>query len=377
MINKLKLHNFKSYKDQEFNFGKLTVFCGNNSVGKSTAIQSISIPFQSKFDWSVALNGDLTELGSLEDIHHNNATDDELCIELHIDDFTTSWGYRQLDEQEQKFPKHLNTLQRHDTGDNERLRFLLDNFQCLQAERYGPKSNYELAKGDLFHSNWLGPKGEFTSELISHAIANSRLNIGQIADKEEALSDHRSHDSSESPLLYRQIEAWMREISPGISVTSKVFKEASAAINVFSQNDVKSIKPHNVGFGVSYALSIVTALLHTQKDGLVLIENPEAHLHPRGQSYLGRLIQKTAEAGVQVIIETHSDHLLNGIRVAARLSETYKNGLAKVFFISAGEKQSEVEEISIGTKGELSSWPGGFFDQQAMDVRTLMKGKEA
>ncbi|WP_180834594.1 AAA family ATPase, partial [Vibrio parahaemolyticus] len=67
-------------------------------------------------------------------------------------------------------------------------------------------------------------------------------------------------------------------------------------------------------------LPIVLALLVTKPGGLVIIENPEAHLHPKGQSYLGRLIQRTAEAGVQVIIETHSDHLLNGIRVAARLS---------------------------------------------------------
>ena len=132
-----------------------------------------------------------------------------------------------------------------------------------------------------------------------------------------------------------------------------------------------------MGFGLSYAISIVTALLVTKPGGLVIIENPEAHLHPRGQSYLGRLIAKTALSGVQVIIETHSDHLLNGIRVVSRLEKCYEKGDFKVFYISGEESNpSKVTEIEIGNKGELSEWPQGFFDQQAYDVKTLIKGIE-
>jgi predicted ATPase len=132
-----------------------------------------------------------------------------------------------------------------------------------------------------------------------------------------------------------------------------------------------------MGFGLSYSLGIVCALLLTKPGGLVVIENPEAHLHPRGQSYIGRLIARAALAGVQVIIETHSDHLLNGIRVGARLDDDYVGEGFKVYYVSGvQDSESTVEEISIGENGQLSSWPEGFFDQQAYDLKTLMKGEE-
>ncbi|WP_237043222.1 AAA family ATPase [Photobacterium damselae] len=177
--------------------------------------------------------------------------------------------------------------------------------------------------------------------------------------------------------LTRQIDAWMKEISPGISVTSKLFEEASVAVNVFEQNGSKSLKPQNVGFGVSYALSIVTALLYTRKGGLVIIENPEAHLHPRGQSYLGRLIALTAQAGVQVIVETHSDHLINGIRLMPRLGKVCSSKI-KIYQVVANtlEMCSNVIEITVNDQGELSEWPDQFFDQQLIDMDILMSGKE-
>ncbi|WP_237043223.1 AAA family ATPase [Photobacterium damselae] len=100
MIKGLKLHNFKAYKDQAFNFGELTIFCGNNSVGKSTAIQAISIPLQSYFKINATLNGELSEIGTVDDIHHNKAEDSKLSITLMIDDEEFSWGYDDIEEQE-------------------------------------------------------------------------------------------------------------------------------------------------------------------------------------------------------------------------------------------------------------------------------------
>jgi predicted ATPase len=137
-------------------------------------------------------------------------------------------------------------------------------------------------------------------------------------------------------------------------------------------------RPVNVGFGLSYALPVVASLLLAKPGGLVIIENPEAHIHPKGQSYLGRLIALCSQAGVQVIIETHSEHIINGIRVTARLSDKYCEGQYKVFFIAKdAENNTIVEDLPIGVKGDLVSWPKGFFDQQAMDIKTLIKGSEA
>ena len=55
-----------------------------------------------------------------------------------------------------------------------------------------------------------------------------------------------------------------------------------------------------------------------QKNVLVILKNPEAHLHPRGQTEMGKLIAAVAHCGCQIIVETHSDHLFDGIRIYAK-----------------------------------------------------------
>ena len=77
------------------------------------------------------------------------------------------------------------------------------------------------------------------------------------------------------------------------------------------------MRPTNMGFGVSYALPVITAGLLAPAGSLLVVENPEAHLHPAGQSRVGRFLAHLAASGVQVVAETHSDHVLNGVRLAA------------------------------------------------------------
>lgn len=213
----------------------------------------------------------------------------------------------------------------------------------------------------------MGVNGEYAPQVLEFLVKNI-----QTMPHEDARIHPNLANSSAAGVVQNLFE-WMGEVSPGVFIKAQALKNADITTNQYTF-DGESYRAINVGFGLSYVLPIVLALLVTKPGGLVIIENPEAHLHPKGQSYLGRLIQRTAEAGVQVIIETHSDHLLNGIRVAARLSENYIAGSSRVFFVSPGEDQSNVEPIDIGDKGELSNWPSGFFDQQAEDIRTLMKG---
>lgn len=108
-------------------------------------------------------------------------------------------------------------------------------------------------------------------------------------------------------------------------IKAQAFKHADITTNQYTFGG-ESYRAVNVGFGLSYVLPIVLALLVTKPGGLVIIENPEAHLHPRG-SYLGRLIALAAEAGVQVVVETHSDHIINGIRLMPRLGKVQDKNL--------------------------------------------------
>ncbi|WP_186171676.1 DUF3696 domain-containing protein [Vibrio chagasii] len=372
MIKSIELHNFKCYKHKKFDFSELTVFCGTNSVGKSTAIQALSIPLQSRFDKVAKLNGQLVSVGFGNDVHHKDNTgqvgqDLSLSVKVNLDGNILNWGYQELDDSS----KELQLLSGYSGTLPQCFKNLVSNFQYLQAERLGPQNSFDLIEGSRFHEHWLGAKGEFTSEVLSRSQKYKRLYLGGERDSD----DPRAHESERNIELLRQINAWLNEISPGIELNPDLIEEAVASVNLFGQNYRSNMKSQNVGFGVSYVLGIVTALLHTPKGGLVVIENPEAHLHPRGQSYLGRLIALTAQAGVQVVVETHSDHLLNGIRVITRLKEDFDPKLFTLYYISQGEQQSNVEKITITKDGKLSNWPDGFFDQQAQDMFMIMTGK--
>lgn len=93
-----------------------------------------------------------------------------------------------------------------------------------------------------------------------------------------------------------------------------------------------------------------------------------------GQSRIGRFLAMLATAGVQVIIETHSDHVLNGVRLAVSRGELSPPHTAVHFFNSRPRSVADPAHIvspQIDTKGNLSEWPLGFFDQAERDLAAL------
>jgi predicted ATPase len=374
MISSISLQNFKCYQQQSFDFSNLTIFCGNNSVGKSTAIQAFTLLLQAKFAEKIPFNGDLVCLGYYEDIHYfHNDQDDTIGIDISFDGNEVCWrGASERSNEDvlmrrETVPSSIEYFEKH-----------LQSFQYIQAERLGPRDNYSNSQS-LHHSDWLGASGEYTAEVLARIDGNKRfMHLSPDNKLVPNQNDCRIHPATKSYQVSHSIEAWMAEISPGFTLQSKTERMANVSYNAFQQHDGKNIRPANVGFGLSYALSVVTALVNAPVGGLLIIENPEAHIHPRGQSYLGRLIALTAEAGVQVVIETHSDHVINGIRVVAKCRESFRSDLFKLYFVSAGEKneQSQVEAITLNDQGKLSNWPDGFFDQQTLDMTSIITGHQ-
>ena len=103
----------------------------------------------------------------------------------------------------------------------------------------------------------------------------------------------------------------------------------------------------------------------------MIVENPEAHLHPAGQSQMGLFLATIAAAGVQVIIETHSDHILNGIRRGIGEHKLLSPEEAIVHYFDA--ESDEILALEFNARGGISTWPRGFFDQYQLDVAALTR----
>lgn len=203
----------------------------------------------------------------------------------------------------------------------------------------------------------------------------------------------RSQLCPEKEHLIDQVNAWLQVVSPGarleIEKRECADKELYLQYIAFDKNcKGYKFKPQNVGFGISYVLPVITTILNSKPDDIVIIENPEAHLHPRGQAEMGNLIARAAAYGVQVFVETHSDHVINGIRVAVKKGIVKPEDVNIAFFERKGheiiaedgakrkEYYADVRNIKIDNNGSLSEYPEDFMDEWNNQLMRLMRPRK-
>jgi predicted ATPase len=180
------------------------------------------------------------------------------------------------------------------------------------------------------------------------------------------------------------VENWASSVIRPIQVTAQWPAGITASLIRFREPErigqqiltSEPIRPANMGFGVSYALPILVAGLMMPASGTLIVENPEAHLHPAGQSRLGQFLARVAGSGAQVIIETHSEHIVNGIRLAAVEDRAISPEVVIVHFFGDSPER-EPAAISLTGRGSLSSWPRGFFDQAEEDLGRIARAKRS
>ena len=205
----------------------------------------------------------------------------------------------------------------------------------------------------------VGCRGEYCAQVLE------TLDKFVIEDKRRS-----SGESDTALLLKAQTELWLSRVTRPLQIDTEAFTGTSVTAIKFRTGEAW-VKPTNMGFGVTYALPVIVAGLIAGNGGLLLVENPEAHLHPAGQSEIGVFLATIAAAGVQVIVETHSDHVLNGVRRAIGDRQLLSATDATVYYFDAAG--SEPQELSFTERGSISAWPRGFFDQYQLDVAALTR----
>ena len=370
MLQSIRIQNYKVLKDVELNLSNFVLVSGLNNMGKSSLIQVLLLLRQS-FEKKVLtskgllLKGDYANVGKGMDALTKDAEDERFLFRLEWEngDFLeTVFAYDGI--------SNMQPLEKMRPGDFDFSQALFSNrFKYLSAERTGPRSTYPVSEYDIEDLESLGINGEYTAHFL-FAKSSKPLSI-------EALK----HENARSEELLAQIDAWMSEISPGIRITPNVIRDIDRASLHFqfetSTGYTEKFRPENVGFGLTYVLPVVTAILASQKGDLVIVENPEAHLHPAGQTAIAKLIALAAENGVQVIAETHSDHFLNGLRVAVSQGAIQPENTSLFYFAknpALGDYAVDVANPFIDKNGRLDEWPPGFFDEWDVNLDKLLEG---
>lgn len=362
MISQVLLVNFKCFRSLHLPCSPMTLLCGLNGAGKSSVIQALLLLRQS-FEAGelqagrLCLNGPWVDLGTGRDILREDADSDSLSI-----GFAMS-GERQF-VGKFRYSQKRNTLRASQplsvTDQMGSTAPLAGHVAYLEAERVGPRKHYPLsAPGER---RALRRQSELTWDLLARG--------GYTLEHD----DPRRPSEDRRPLR-DVVDHWLQAVSPGARVDFTPVQDADAIIGGFSfarAGDVRTrrYRTTHVGFGLSYALPVIVGLLGPV-GSLVLIENPEAHLHPLGQTRLAELAVKAALAGVQVIAETHSDHFMDGVRI-----EVAKGAIApdqtRFHYFERSGTEAVVTTPEIDSDGRLSAWPPGFFDQHERNLARLL-----
>lgn len=379
MINEIQIHNFKCFQQSNpFEFSKINLLTGINGRGKSTLLQSLLILSQSAWKNAnlsqLVINNELISLGNYDDIKNSETprgetiqfslkmdspfideikiqyaenSDEALladCVKVEI----TSQGKKVTVEPQKK------------QSDDILLTFaeLLKKMHFLSADRLGPVKYVD--KNNLPEFMHVGPRGEHTINILANSI-----NLDNVNDLLYRGNDAKS--------VIQQTMEWLAYILEGAKIDIKGRDKDSSVLYMLlnNKNNSYSYKPANVGFGYSYILPLIVTGLIARPGEIVIIENPEAHLHPRAQSRISEFFSIVASCGVQVFIESHSEHILNGLRVSAlnpAIAINYKE-LAIHYF----NESFQSEKLVMNENGKIPNWPNGFFDQQEIDLSTIFK----
>ncbi|MBB5192620.1 putative ATPase [Silvimonas terrae] len=235
-------------------------------------------------------------------------------------------------------------------------------FTYLCAERLGPRSvlGASPCPDDTLE---IGVHGEYCAQMVA-TMGNSPL--------QNVARQHPDAEMGGASLLKYEVEKWIGEIAKPIEIDAIRYPGTTVNSMRFRTSGEAWVHAPNMGFGISYALPIILAGLTAQDNGLLIVENPEAHLHPAGQSRMGAFLAWLAGCGIQVILETHSDHVLNGVRRAIGEHHylTHDNAITH-FFGPDADNLPTTYELSFLSDGSISHWPQGFFDQYQIDIASL------
>ena len=421
MITELSAQNFKSWEDTgKLQIAPLTGFFGANSSGKTSILQTLLMLKQTVErppDWKGVIDfGDdssLVNLGSFDDLIHGHRRDaplqvsiswnlseklslpgvdevDTLSFDLSVDNVENaasmmSFNYIASEKHFRVRQDGLDTYSFSTPNMSERY-----NVPAVLIRCYGILNTYtdivqlfsplQTRFANLFRSiEYLGPLREYPRRHYAWQGKHSP-GVGQHGeDTVTALFSGRIQLRS----LDEQIPKWLQRLDliDSYRLNPITGSEKDYEFLVRKYKGGPEVRLTDVGFGVSQVLPVLVLCYYVPEGSILILEQPEAHLHPKVQSELADLlIEVVKNRKLQIILESHSEHLL--IRLMRRIAEEQISADDTAFyFCEMNEGTSQIERLNVDDYGNITNWPQNFFGDEMGDLaaKTIaeMKRKKA
>lgn len=386
MITALHLRNFKCFEDLDLPLGKLTLLTGFNAAGKSTVLQTVLLLTQTlQADLQsdrLRLNGPLLRLGTPGDVINQKQGGAAITLGAKTDSVEVRWSFQANEEEDRRSLKlksiHIRTSKSLHILENSGYLSLLP--RIAEAESAMPL--VEVLRQTVFLSAARQTETEvYPVPDDTNPVNASVGSIGQYAAWWFHQNDDFEVDAARClskpgfpQTLRGQVNAWAGELFPGAEVNAQPIPGTRLMrLELRTSRTDNWRQPSNIGYGLTYAFPVLVAGLCASPGQVLIVDSPEAHLHPRGQSRMGQFLAQAAASGQQILVETHSDHVLNGIRLALRDAVIAPDDVAIHFFnpSTGDEGVPQVTSVATDRKGNLSHWSEGFFDQIEKDLANL------
>lgn len=227
---------------------------------------------------------------------------------------------------------------------NSEVRDFFNSISYIGPIRDNPKRYYEIS-GEIPPT--VGVKGEYAPEIFFRAKKNSEF--------------------------VKDVNAWVRNFDFGYRVTQKAKFSNTFALELYKSAKMPDVNFSDIGFGMSQIFPLIVQGFHANKEDIIIFEQPEIHLNPSLQSKLADLFVEFVKRKRNLIIETHSEHLL--LRVRSLVAEgKIKADQISLCFVEKEKLETRIRQIPISKNGhiELGDWPKGFFQDSLKQALHLV-----
>ena len=416
MITELSTQNFKSWKDTgKLKIEPLTGFFGANSSGKTSLLQTLLMLKQTVErppDWNGVIDfGDedsLVNLGSFDDLIHGHSPDHALQI-LVSWKFSEKLSIMDMDEVNAlSFDLGISNAGNSISGVS--FNYVIGEQRCAVAWNGRDPCSVDIRRKSRTESNYAeslfrcyGIHGAYSNMMqlfspLQTCFENLFRSIRYLGPLREYPRRHYAWGGKHSPgvgqhgedmvtalfsgriqlrAIEEQIPKWLQRLDliHSYRLNPILDTETDYEFLVRKYNGGPEVRLTDVGFGVSQILPVLVLCYYVPEGSILILEQPEAHLHPKVQSELADLlIEVVKNRQLQIILESHSEHLL--IRLMRRIAEEEISANDTAFyFCEMNEGVSEIERLNVDDYGNIKNWPQNFFGDEMGDLAAKTKAE--